>query len=238
MKMPRFLAFFLLALLPSCAGSDDGSGDSGPSHATTCSAESEHSGQATYYEFADGSGACSFDPTPNDLMVAAMNAPDYAGSAACGSCARVSGPKGEITVRIVDLCPECPKGNLDLSPEAFERIAPLEQGRVPITWRYVACDVKGPLRYHFKDGSNQWWSAVQLRNHRHAIAKFEVEKDGKFVAVPREDYNYFVDASGFGPGPFTFRVTDVYGGVVEDEGVALGDAVSREGRAQLPPCDG
>jgi expansin (peptidoglycan-binding protein) len=171
-------------------------------------------------------------------MVAAMNAPDYAGSAACGSCVRVSGPKGEITVRIVDLCPECPRGNLDLSPQAFERIAPLEQGRVPISWRYVACDVKGPIRYHFKDGSNQWWTAVQVRNHRHAIAKLEVKKNGNFVAVSREDYNYFVDASGFGPGPFSFRVTDVYGGVVEDEGIALGDSVSREGRGQLPPCDG
>ncbi len=238
MTMKRFLfATFLLAALSGCSGSDDDSGEAtGPSHASTCAGESDHSGQATYYDFADGSGACSFDPSPNDLMVAAMNAPDYAGSAACGSCARVSGPSGEITVRIVDLCPECPAGNLDLSPEAFELIAPLEQGRVPITWQYVACEVSGPLDYRFKDGSNQWWTGVQVRNHRHAIAKFEIEKDGAFTAVPREDYNYFVAESGFGPGPFKFRVTDVYGGVVVDEGIELGDAMTRRGASQLPPC--
>jgi expansin (peptidoglycan-binding protein) len=139
-------------------------------------------------------------------------------------------------VRIVDLCPECPAGNLDLSPEAFELIAPLEQGRAPISWRYVACDVAGPLRYHFKDGSNQWWAGVQVRNHRHAIAKLEVELNGAFSPVPREDYNYFVGESGFGPGPYKFRVTDVYGGVVTDEGIELGDAVTREGASQLAPC--
>jgi len=236
MKLLLF-STFLLAALCGCSGSDDASGEApGPSHASTCAGESEHSGQATYYDFADGSGACSFDPSPNDLMVAAMNAPDYAGSAACGSCARVSGPSGEITVRIVDLCPECPAGNLDLSPQAFELIAPLEQGRVPITWQYVACEVSGPLDYRFKDGSNQWWTGVQVRNHRHAIAKFEVAKDGVFTAVPREDYNYFVAESGFGPGPFEFRVTDVYGGVVVDEGIEFGDAVTRRGASQLPPC--
>jgi expansin (peptidoglycan-binding protein) len=236
--MVRFLLpVSLLLALSGCSGADDDSGEgAGASHATSCSAEGEHSGQATYYDFADGSGACSFDPSPNDPMVAAMNAPDYAGSAACGSCARVSGPGGEITVRIVDLCPECPEGNLDLSPGAFELIAPLEQGRVPITWRYVACDVSGPLDYRFKDGSNQWWTGVQVRNHRHAIARFEIEKDGVFTAVPREDYNYFVAESGFGPGPFTFRVTDVYGGVVIDAGIELGDAVTRHGASQLPPC--
>lgn len=234
------LGFAALATaVTACSGSDDEE-KQGPLAGAirSCSEESERSGEATYYDFADGSGACAFDPTPNDLMVAAMNARDYAGAAACGACARVTGPNGTITVRIVDLCPECPKGNLDLSPSAFERIAPLERGRVPITWQYVPCAVSGPIRYHFKDGSNPWWVGVQIRNHRHAIAKLEVEQNGAFVGVPRKDYNYFVADGGLGPGPFTFRVTDVYGGVVVDEGIELGDAVTRAGKAQLPVCDG
>src|SRR5688572_22311008 len=32
-----------------------------------------HTGEATYYTEADGGGNCSFDPTPQDLMVGAMN---------------------------------------------------------------------------------------------------------------------------------------------------------------------
>src|SRR5690349_21198332 len=49
----------------------------------TCDvAEPDVAGKVTYYDFADGSGACSFDPTPDDLMVGAMNAPQYLASAA------------------------------------------------------------------------------------------------------------------------------------------------------------
>ncbi len=113
-KMMRFLFCYFASSQRSRAVRDrtTASDEELPGRRTRalCSAESEHSGQATYYDFADGSGACSFEPSPNDLMVAAMNAPDYAGAAACGSCARVFGPNGEITVRIVDLCPECPRG--------------------------------------------------------------------------------------------------------------------------------
>src|SRR5947207_9220660 len=79
------------------------------------------SGQATFYD-ATGAGNCSFDPTPNDLMVGAMNQTDYAGSLLCGAYVEISGPKGVVVVRIVDRCPECPTGNIDLSQEAFARI--------------------------------------------------------------------------------------------------------------------
>src|SRR4051812_23385927 len=67
--------------------------------------ETLHTGQATYYNGADGSGNCSFDATPSDLMIAAMNHVDYAASAICGAYVEISGPKGLVTVRIVDQCP-------------------------------------------------------------------------------------------------------------------------------------
>jgi len=218
------------------SGGQGGGGGQGGSTPRSCSGEPKHSGQATYYDFADGSGNCGFDATPNDLMVAAMNQTDYAGSAACGACAHVVGPSGEVTVRIVDRCPECPQGNLDLSPEAFAKIAELGLGRVSIEWQYVPCNVSGPIRYRFKEGSNPYWTAIQLRNHRHAIAKLEFEKSGTFVAVKREDYNYFVEASGMGAGPYRLRVTDVYGQSLVDEGIPLGDAKEAAGAAQFPAC--
>ena len=80
-----------------------------------------HIGIATYY-YADGSGACGFDPSPNDLMVAALNAEEYDNAAYCGAYVQVTGRKGTITVRIVDLCPECLAGHLDLSLQAFALI--------------------------------------------------------------------------------------------------------------------
>lgn len=203
--------------------------------APTCD-QAMHSGEGTYYD-ADGSGACSFPATPDDLMVGAMNLTDYADSAVCGTCLDLTGPSGSVTVRVVDLCPECAPGDVDLSPQAFEQIADLVQGRVAIDWRFVPCDVVGPIRYHFKEGSNQWWSAVQIRNHRHQIASLEYLSGGSnWVDVPRLDYNFFVEASGMGPGPYTFRVTDIYGQVLEDSGIEFVEGGEVEGSAQFPPC--
>lgn len=223
------------ALLAMLALSALGCG--GPSAAPiACGEAPEQMGEATYYD-ADGSGNCGFPPSPGDLLVAAMNHPQYDGSAACGTCAHVVGPHGEVTVRIVDRCPECASGDLDLSPQAFERIADLAAGRVPIRWREVPCPVSGPVVYHFKDGSNPWWTAIQIRNHRHRIVRLEARgADGAYVELPRVDYNYFVAEAGLGEGPFALRVTDVYGSTMEDEGVPLLDDADHPSSAQFPAC--
>ncbi|MBK9259418.1 MAG: hypothetical protein IPM54_06225 [Polyangiaceae bacterium] len=221
----------------STSSGSTGAGGSGGSSASACANAATFEGEGTYYA-ASGDGACSFGPSADKpLLIGAMNAQDYNNSNVCGACAHVKGPNGEVTVRIVDLCPECVHGDIDLSPEAFEKLAPLVEGRIPISWQFVPCEVSGPIVYHFKEGSNQWWTAVQIRNHRHAIAKFEWQSaDGVWHDVPRVDYNYFVDANGMGPGPYTFRVTDVEGGVVEDTGIPFIEAGDAPGKAQLPAC--
>jgi expansin (peptidoglycan-binding protein) len=215
-----------------CGGGTDGAVD------LTCHPEQTRNGQATYYTSATGAGACMFDPTPNDLMIGAMNATDFAGSGACGGCVHLQGPNAEITIRIVDLCPECPAGNIDLSPDAFGQIAPLSAGRVPITWNYVPCEVSGPVVYHFKEGSNQWWTAVQVRNHRNRVAKLEYLVGGTYQEVARTDYNFFVQPSGMGPGPYVFRVTDVYGHVLDDSSIPGTAAGSTPGASQFASCTG
>ena len=138
-------------------GSVDGGASSADSGGPTPPLSQPQHGVATFYA-ADGSGACSFDASPSDLDVAAMNAPEFDGSAVCGECVRVAGPKGEVTVRIVDLCPDCVAGQLDLSQGAFAKIADVSAGRVPITWTVVACNVAGAVAYRFKEGSSQYCS--------------------------------------------------------------------------------
>src|SRR5262249_5621886 len=148
-----------------------GSGSSTP--VGSCDqAPPEESGQGTYYA-ADGTGNCGFDASPNDLMVAAMNAADYDNAAWCGACLEVTGPMGKVTIRVVDQCPGCAHGDLDLSPQAFQVLSPLAAGRIAITWHEVACSVTGPIAYHFKDGANAYWTAIQIRNHRYPIASVE-----------------------------------------------------------------
>jgi expansin (peptidoglycan-binding protein) len=213
-------------------GTGGASGASGGTGGTGGDPPEVHTGEGTFYD-ADGSGNCSFDPSPHDLMVAAMNQVDYAGSAVCGGCILVSGPLGSITVRIVDRCPECAIGDVDLSAEAFAKIANPVDGRVPIEWYDVPCDVTGPIVYKFKEGSNQWWTAIQVRNSRWAVASLEVKVSGSFVNVQRENYNYFVH-SGLGPGPYEIRVTDIHGSVLNDTGIPLGDGSQAPGSGQFP----
>jgi expansin (peptidoglycan-binding protein) len=147
---------------------------------------------------------------------------DYDTAAACGAFVHIVGPGGQVTVRIVDRCPECPAGNIDLSKEAFAIIAAIEQGRVPITWTYVPGDVAGPISYRFKAGSNQWWTAVQVLNHRYPIRSLEIQDaKGAWITLVRQEYNYFVYASGMGPGPYTLRVTDINGQALIDTNIPL-----------------
>ena len=199
-----------------------------------------HTGDITYYD-ANGLGNCSLDTIPGNL-IGAMNKTEYANSTICGAYVEITGPKGVVVVRIVDQCPECPIGRIDLSREAFSRVANISDGLVKTTWRVVSPDLSGPIRYHFKDGSSQWWTAVQIRNHRNPIAKLEViDTNGQFVEMTRMSYNYFIlngnndsDRHGLGPGPYTFRVTDSYGNILTDSGIALNPDGDSTGKAQFP----
>ncbi len=194
-----------------------------------------HSGEGTYYN-ATGAGNCSFEASPEDLMVAAMNHSDYANALLCGAYVEVVGPKGTVTVRIVDRCPECAPGDIDLSREAFALIANLVDGRVPIRWRIVSPELAGPIVYRFKEGSNPYWTAVQIRNHRNPVASVEYQlSGGGFKSIARTEYNYFVEASGMGVGPYTFRVTDIYGNALQDSGVPFIEGGEVQGGGQFPP---
>jgi len=193
-------------------------------------------GEATYYA-ADGSGNCSFEASPSDLLVAALNLTDYAGSATCGACLEVKGPSGTVNVRVVDSCPGCKKGDVDLSKQAFEKIAALSKGRVPITWSIVTCPVQGPVVYRIKEGSSKFYTAIQVRNHKVPVAKLEYEKAGVFVDLPRKTYNYFVAEKGVGdqPNGLKVRVTASNGATLIDTlPGTITPASSVSGRAQFP----
>lgn len=219
----------------SGAGAPQGGSDIGP----TCDGTAPtHDGEATFYDFADGSGNCGFPATPDDLMVGAMNHVDYAASAVCGACVTITGPNATtVAVRVVDQCPECPEGDIDLSPEAFAVIADPALGRVPISWVYSECPVSGPIVYHYKEGSNPYWIAVQIRNHRLPIAKLEAKDgSGNYVDMPRADYNFFLAEGGLGEGPYSFRVTASTGEVLLDDGIPFVDSGDAPGAAQFSSC--
>ena len=238
----RSLGALLVSGLLGCSGSDaatpGGGGSENPPPTSVVTTEKFgelHSGDGTYYTFADGSGACMFDKT-SDIHIAALNGFDWAGSAWCGACADVTGPSGnQVRVRIVDSCPDCAKGQLDFHPDAFALLAPKEQGRIAISWTFVACDAQGPVSYKFKDGSNPYWTAVQVRNSRFPITKLETSKDGAtFVEAKRQDYNYFLNGSGFGGGNTQVRITAPNGSTLIDTLPEVQAELVVAGKSQFP----
>jgi expansin (peptidoglycan-binding protein) len=141
-----------------------------------------------------------------------------------------------VVVRVVDGCPGCKVGGLDLSKQAFAKVADLRKGRERISWQIVSPSLEDPVQYRFKKGSNAFCTSVQILNHRNPIAKLEFQTpEGSWVAMPRMAYNYFVQKNPrMGTGPYTFRVTDSYGNSLVDKDIPLKADVLIAGAQQFP----
>lgn len=193
-----------------------------------------YQGVATSYDAADGNGACSFGPS-DDLMVAAMNHTDYETSRACGASVLVRAANGaSITVRIVNDCPlPCAPGQLDLSHEAFAKLADLSVGRLPITWTLLSPGTApDTMSIRYKVGSSQWWCGLQVIGHRNPVAALEVRSGDGWRQLTRTDYNYFLSPDGTGCGG-AIRVTDVYGEQLTVDGIAVKPDVVQPTRVQF-----
>ncbi|MFG2082735.1 expansin EXLX1 family cellulose-binding protein [Micromonospora tulbaghiae] len=170
------------------------------------------SGKATFYDSEGAGGNCSRPGAPADRMYVALGPGEYASGASCGGFLDVTGPRGTVRVQVMDQCPECAPGHLDLSAEAFARIADPVQGVVKVSYRAVVNPrLPGPLTFRMKEGSSQWWFAVLVGDHGNPLRSVEVRQNGSWRAAQRQDYNYWLIESGAGPGPYEIRVTDVYG---------------------------
>lgn len=189
-----------------------------------------YTGEGTWYD-RTGFGNCSYEDS--GTLFAAMNEKDYQNSSICGAYVRATGPDGSVTVKIVDRCPECAPGDIDFSPQAFDQIADLPDGRVPISWQVISGGAIGNVQYRVKEGSSQWWLAIQPRHHRNMVTRLEVQSAGSWVSLKRETYNYFVAPSGLGPGPFTIRLTDIWGEQLVHTGVALNPSVVQTTTSQF-----
>ncbi|TDC36529.1 hypothetical protein E1166_21965 [Micromonospora sp. KC213] len=191
-------------------------------------------GDATVYDAGDGDGACLYGAS-RDLMIAAMNHTDYESAKACGAHVLVRAANGaSVTVRITNECPlPCAPGQLDLSPEAFAKLADPSRGRIPITWRLLSPSTSDTISIRYKTGSTKWWCAIQAIDHRNPVALLEVRTSAGWQRLPRTDYNYFVSARGSGCGG-AIRVTDIYGQRLVVNGIALRPDVVQLTQVQFP----
>ena len=186
-------------------------------------------GTATHYVLS-GTGNCSYPSPPAGGLYVALSPPEYDGAAACGGYVQVSGPDGSVSAEVIDQCPPCASGHIDLSEAAFSRIAPLSAGLVSVTYRSVADPpLPAPVSLVVKEGSSQYWLALLAMNTGNPLALVQVETgSGSWRDLVHADYNYWLASSGAGPGPFTVRLTDTAGHQITVHGVTLDPGVIQD----------
>lgn len=100
-------------------------------------------GVATFFYQNNQFGACGQKHKDTDF-IAAIDGARYgnlgAVSSLCGKQVQITNTQNKktVTVTIEDACPTCNNANsIDLSVGAFEQLADLNTGEVPITWEFV-----------------------------------------------------------------------------------------------------
>lgn len=196
----------------------------GPARAAAAAqAQGQTSGEATHYVLQPGDGNCSYPAANTDPLYVALSPAEYGAAAACGSYLEVSGPDGSVTAEVVDQCPDCQSGHIDLSEEAFARIAALSAGLVPVTYHTIIDPpLPAPLSLRVKEGSSAYWLALLPISNGNPITSVRVSSPTKGSQdLTRASYNYWIAASGMGPGPFTVQLTDSVGHQVTLTGISL-----------------
>ncbi|KAI0124779.1 RlpA-like double-psi beta-barrel-protein domain-containing protein-containing protein [Xylariales sp. AK1849] len=183
-------------------------------------------GQSTFYGGNLNGGTCSFttmSSIPSGLYGTAFSGSAWDNAANCGACIKVTGPNGKsITAMIVDECPECNAGHLDLFEIAFEQLGSTSAGTIATSYSFVACGITSPLILHSKSGTSAYWFSMQVVDHNQPVAKLEVSTDGgtTWQATTRQDYNFFEKSSGFGTSSVDVRVTSTRGKMVVVKGLS------------------
>jgi expansin (peptidoglycan-binding protein) len=203
-----------------------------------------------------GLGNCGMAWPQNNLYVAASTSEYDQGplgpSGACGRCLELTGPAAQkATLLVVDQCPtasnpKCVNGHLDLSPLAYAALVPANfptggevvNGATSTSWRYVACPVSGSIVYHFKEGTNPYWIAVQIRNSRYGIKsiRYKTAAGAWQNADARTDAMAFFVVNGWGDSSISLQVVDEFDRVLEDDNLPIAPNTDAQGHGQFEAC--
>jgi hypothetical protein len=236
-RLAAWQGFVALMGLVGCGSNDDGrKGAVGNEPPTTNAATFDdvhegvyHLGPVDFFESQYHNACAPLGGYRDDLYMSTGLGGEYLagvsnelsqGGGICDACILIETATGKsIVARLVTYGVEHAPGDIDVSPSVYDAINEGEDPR-SMSWRFAHCpDAGGKLAYEFKSGSNQYWTALWIRNPRVPISKVAVKAaaDDDFVELARESDGSLVDASGFGDGAFTLRTTGLDGQIVEDE---------------------
>jgi expansin len=114
-----------------------------------------------------------------------------------------------------------------LFPDAFAKLYNPIAGIITVNWSIVACGITSPIILHNKDGTSQYWFAMQVVNSNIPVASLEVCTDGyTWQPTTRADYNFFENQSGFGTTTLDVRITSITGSTITVKGVSVSSGSS------------
>ncbi|KAG2772391.1 hypothetical protein PC129_g10697 [Phytophthora cactorum] len=162
-----------------------------------------YEGDGTSYTLGDiSSGNCNFMsaiPTAS-TNYAALNNDQWDNLANCGRCAEVSciddhcaDQTTTAIVQILDRCPECSSGDLDLSPTVFKHITGSDPSRLTIRWKFVDCPNPGNIEVCLKSGSNGYYVAVQPTNTLVGVETVTI--NGESTTMVDSAYYYLIEST-------------------------------------------
>lgn len=188
------------------------------------SAVTYYTGDGTTYGLgAIGSGNCNFMsgiPTAATNYVA-MNQAQWDNLGVCGRCVEVSCIDSKCsatknvkrTLQVLDRCPECKQGDLDMPPAIFKELTGSSPSRYKIQWRFVDCPNPGTIKVCLKEGSNQWWLGIQPTNFLTGVKSVTV--NGATTSMLEGAYYYIAQSStAVNLSAVKISVTSIYGEVV------------------------
>ncbi|KAI8378621.1 RlpA-like double-psi beta-barrel-protein domain-containing protein-containing protein [Blakeslea trispora] len=101
-------------------------------------------GRGTFYDVSVGLGSCGRQSKNSDLVVAVnhvqmKNGANPNNNPHCGRRVKIVGKTGKpINAEVVDTCPGCAVGCLDMSSSLFQKVCgELSMGTCPIKWDFL-----------------------------------------------------------------------------------------------------
>lgn len=162
-------------------------------------------------------------------LFGAINGNQYGNAATCGACVEMNYQGRTVKITVADSClvandnPVCQTGHIDLSRGAWNALTNNAPGTIirGVSWRFVPC--AGNVEFQLKEPNNEYWNEFLVLNHAYPVVRAEVLMEGtRWVDAQRSTYNYWLppegdNGDGGDMGTYRVRVTDINGGVIEEQ---------------------
>lgn len=196
-------------------------------------------GTVTFYEGYNATSVAYYVPQiENGFYKCAVSEPKLA-ELPPGTALEITYNGTTINALITDLCPSSENSEwtsqssyfFDLAKNAFTKLAEEKLGHIDVTFKAIPYPTKSNIFFQAKDGINEWWLAGRFYNIRYPLKKVEISIDGsaykQMDRLSTQNNWYEIKGENLTSGKKKFRLTDVYGQVIETSEISSVSAMGK-----------